>query len=356
MKTKLLTLYILSSLMASITLLSCRGNEGGEEEIKPDYNPEISTWYKEFESIKNTGTFGLCWGYSMRIPELKLNDYTYKGVYDTHEKVAQLREAIFSDNTYVPVYRDNWEVFALETWDQIKETDVHNINRERTTLFIDSLLKTAPEVVELHWTYNNNLSFTTHALVTPFKINYDNILGNLIYISVKSANTSDLKRNVALTKSSSENDNDDDVENMKKNVSYKETHTLNVRLSNYNHNLSVSCTLKGELQDNENEPFYGEYLVKSREYKIDNNNYTGSRYYTYAGYHQKSFYDGVSGSVSYDYTLCIADKEQDTNQDGKIDGEDLPPSVHYGVSGYTYTGYFREKSEGSSLITASMLE
>ena len=181
MKTKTSILYFMSLLLASITLLSCRGNEGGEEEIKPDYNPEISTWYKEFESIKQTGTFGLCWGHSLRIPKLKLNDYTYKGVYDTPAKVAQLREAIFSDETYFPAYRGSLDVFSLETWNQMLANEPDNIDTDtwRPQVFI--YLQNEPEVVELHWTYNDNLSFTTYALVSPFKIIYDNILSFLIY-------------------------------------------------------------------------------------------------------------------------------------------------------------------------------
>ena len=196
--------------LAGLTFSSCRGNEGGEE-IKPDYDSSISVWYKEFENIKDYGIFGYyTWGYNHRIPELKLTDYTYKGIYDTPEKLAQLREAIFSDNTYVPVYRNGLETFSLETWDQIMERNAANVNRDVKIAKIDSLLKTNPEVVELHWTYNDNLSFTTHALVTPFAINYDNILWNLIYgYGIRSTNPADLQRNVLRTKSSSENDEND---------------------------------------------------------------------------------------------------------------------------------------------------
>ena len=205
MKTKLLTLYILSSLMASITLLSCRGNEGGEEEIKPDYNPEISIWYQEFESIKQTGTFGLCWGHSLRIPELKLNDYTYKGVYDTPAKVAQLRNAIFSDETYFPAYRGSLDVFSLETWNQMLANEPDNIDPDWWRPQIYMFLQEEPEVVELHWTYNDNLSFTTYALVSPFKIIYDNILSFLIYYhGSKSTKSTEMERRVLPTKSSSE--------------------------------------------------------------------------------------------------------------------------------------------------------
>lgn len=167
--------------LAGLTFSSCRGEEGGEEEVKPNYDPTISVWYKEFETIKNMGIFGTIWGYNHRIPELKLTDYTYKGVYDTPEKLAQLREAIFSDETYLPAYRGSLDEFTLETWDQIIANEPDNIDTDtwRPQVFI--YLQNEPEVVELHWTYNDNLSFTTYALVSPFKIIYDNILSFLVY-------------------------------------------------------------------------------------------------------------------------------------------------------------------------------
>lgn len=348
--------------LAGLTFSSCRGNEGGEEEIKPDYDSSISVWYKEFENIKDYGIFGYyTWGYNHLIPELKLTDYTYKGIYDTPEKLAQLREAIFSDNTYVPVYRNGLETFSLETWDQIMERNAANVNRDVKIAKIDSLLKTNPEVVELHWTYNDNLSFTTHALVTPFAINYDNILWNLIYgFGIRSTNPADLQRNVLRTKSSSENDEDEEddeinIDGMAERKSHTDKHELFMNISGgYTLKLSISCTLSATLQDDESKPYYGEYEVSSRKYETENNNYNGSGYVTFVDYHETRFYTGVAGSVNYYFAMGIAEREKDTNNDGEYDENDVNPNVYYSGSDYTFVGVFEKKTKGFNAITPSM--
>lgn len=73
-------LGIFCLVLGGLSFNSCYGNEGGEEEIKPDYDLSIAVWYKEFETIKNMGIFGTTWGQNLSLPELKLTDYTYKGI------------------------------------------------------------------------------------------------------------------------------------------------------------------------------------------------------------------------------------------------------------------------------------
>ena len=185
--------------LAGLTFSSCRGNEGGEEEIKPDYDLSIAVWYKEFETIKNMGIFGTTWGQNLSLPELKLTDYTYKGICDTPQKIAELRQAIFSDDTYVPAYRGSMDEFTLETWDQIIANEPDNIDPDWWKPEIEKYLHNDPEVVELHWTYKDQMSFTTFALVSPLRVIYDNILGFLYFGSqVTSVHSRELDRTVLL--------------------------------------------------------------------------------------------------------------------------------------------------------------
>lgn len=318
--------------LAGLTFSSCRGNEGGEEEIKPDYNPEISTWYKEFESIKQTGTFGLCWGHSLRIPELKLNDYTYKGVYDTPEKLAQLREDIFSDETYFPAYRGSLDVFSLETWNQMLANEPDNIDPDWWRPEIEKYLHNDPEVVELHWTYNDNLSFTTYALVSPFKIIYDNILSFLIYYhGSKSTKSTEMERRVLPTKSSSE----DSGANSNNGISHTEYHEVVFSLGNKKYYSQVSCTLSGE-------KINGDQIVKDIKLDTDNN-VEGSNYQSKEDITEKSFSKGSGGSVSYDYACGIANASNSV-------------SLTYEEGSYSFFGSYITKDWGSNAILANEMD
>ena len=317
--------------LAGLSFSSCRGNEG-EEEIKPDYDLSIAVWYKEFETIKNMGIFGTTWGQNLSLPELKLTDYTYKGIYDTPEKLAQLREDIFSDETYFPAYRGSLDVFSLETWNQMLANEPDNIDPDWWRPQIYMFLQEEPEVVELHWTYNDNLSFTTYALVSPFKIIYDNILSFLIYYyGSKSTKSTEMERRVLPTKSSSE----DSGANSNNEISHTEYHKVVFYLGNKEYYSQVSCTLSGEKINDDQ-------IVKDRELDTDNN-VEGSNYQSKEGITEKYFSEGSGGSVSYDYACGIANASNSV-------------SLTYERGEYSFLGEYITKDWGSHAILANEMD
>lgn len=346
-------LGIFCLVLGGLSFNSCCGNEGSEEEVKPNYDPSISVWYKEFETIKNMGIFGSIWGCNLRLPELKLTDYTYKGVYDTPEKLAQLREAIFSDDTYVPAYRGSFDEFTLETWDQIIANEPDNIDPDWWIPVIDSIIQLEPEVIELHWTYENKLNFTTYALVSPFRIHYDNILWFLIYKhSGQSTKSTEIERGILPTKSSSENDSDTGISNEGKKISHTEEYKVSTTgPNNKTYYSKVTCTLKGEIRKDyyigdDNKPYYilKEYIT-DRELTTSHNT-EGSNYQAVGMVTETQYISGFDGYVSYSYACGIANKN---NSDGSSNTISLS---YTGGGSYSFTGTFIDKEWGTDAIQA----